>query len=165
MATLVLAIWGAVLGTIGTIVSVTLAVKEMRKDKLQIKISCSLTDVPRYVSTFKEQERTEPREKQITISVLNIGFRPVLINNVGLALSDGVIVSNEIASNLNILPIKLLESDTLDIHFYLSGLGKIISVEDAKALKVIVQEASGNMYQSKLPKSIKAFVVDSKKPG
>ena len=89
LMTTTLAIWGACLGTIGTIISVVLAIREFKKDSHQIRISIDVSkNDPFWIISGMETK------SYLVASVLNVGFRPTNVKTVTLISSDGIKIEN-----------------------------------------------------------------------
>jgi hypothetical protein len=150
--TFFLAIWGAVLGTIGTLVSVILAVREFRKDRHQVKISADVSKNDPFWLVSGMETKT-----YVVISVLNAGFRPIQIKTVLLSLSDGKTIDNGRLSQ-NELPQILEESQSLDVYFELSELRKAIASRKVFLKAGYAFDAVGNKWKCNIPKTIRQMI-------
>lgn len=142
-----LAIWGAVLGTIGAVVSVVLAVREFSKDKHQIKIQSSFCGEDPFWLIMGTGS-----ENYVVINVVNIGFRPIQIKSVSLVLSDGKRIGDgKIIKDS--LPKILEESQSIEVYFPVSVLRNELEEKKLKIKSALVVDIKGYNWKYRIPKS------------
>lgn len=150
--TTILAVWGACLGTIGTIISVILVVREVRKDRHQIKISTDVSNYdPLWIISGMETKT------YILVSILNTGFRPTQVKTVMLVLSDGkTIAGGRLIKDE--LPQILAESQSVDVYFDQSEIRKAKSSKEVFLRSVLVSDSAGNTWKSNIPKAVRQMI-------
>jgi len=152
LMTTILAIWGACLGTIGTIISVILAVREIRKDSHQVRISVDVSNNDPFWIISGMGTKT-----YVVVTVLNAGFRPAQIKTVLLVLSDdktiagGKLIKDE-------LPQILEESQSVDVYFELSELHKEITGKEVFLRSALVTDAAGNTWKCNIPNTVRQMI-------
>ena len=147
--TLFLAVWGAFLGTVGTIISIALAVKEFRKDKHKIDIQAIYTPQ----DPFWTDQNLHP-ESYIIIRILNVGIRPIQITSVYLILDNGKRVEDYQTLKTS-LPQKLEESEITDLYFAIYEIEKKINLtEKRRTIWAYVVDGKGIRYKYRFPKSL-----------
>jgi hypothetical protein len=145
-----IAVYGAVLGTIGTIVSLALVYIEIRKGRRALRITCTEIDIPPAILWGGDLER--PHYTGIEVRVLNNGQRPIQIAKVGLGMSDGHLFTTSYSVELN----KKLEfSDSYKVQFHISELQKEASKRVKVFTRAVVIDAEDKKYTARLPKSLK----------
>ena len=144
--TLFIAIYGALLSTI-------IAIREITKDKRQVKIVC------RYALAFPPGDETW---KFISIDVVNTGHRPIQINQAGILLSDGSSFTQLVSKVGKIpLPKKLEDGESFEVMFDADKVEQAIKNHENKNVKftkAFVSDAEGNRYTARLP----GFLKDKK---
>jgi hypothetical protein len=150
--TLVIAVWGACLGTIGTIISLVLAVREFRRDRTQIRINVEISNNDPFWLITGTETKT-----YIVVSVLNAGFRPSQVKFVLLGLSNGKTINNGKLIK-DELPKILIESQSLDVYFDVSELRKLITSRNVTLKFAHVFDAAGNKWKYRIPKQIRQMV-------
>jgi hypothetical protein len=140
--TIFLAIWGAVTGTIATIVSVILAVREFGKDSYQIRIKDNISGNDPFWLTSDSKS-----ESYVVSSILNIGFRPVQIQSVYLTSDRGKYWRCDGRMEKADFPKTLAEGDSIKVYFAVSiirdelrqirnpRLKLVLYIEDGKGKK------------------------------
>lgn len=142
--TFLIAIYGALLSTV-------IAVREVMKDKRRVKVVC------RYAFAFPPGSKDA--WKFISISVINIGHRPIQIKQAGILLSDGNSVT-QLESKVGKIPLpkKLEDGESLEIMFDADKIEQALKDHDnkkAKFTKAYVSDAEGNQYTARLPGYLK----------
>lgn len=144
IVTLLLAFYGALLSTV-------LAVRELTKDRRQVKITCNyaLALPPGSNKTLSF----------ISITVVNTGHRPIQIKQAGILLSNGSsIIQLENRLGVISLPKKLEDGESLSIMFDEDKIDKEIKKQRSNNIrlkKVFVSDVEGNIYTIRLPKFLK----------
>lgn len=142
--TLVIAIYGASLSTI-------IAIREFTKDKRRVKVTCN------YAMVFPPG--SSKSWGFISIRVVNIGHRPIQINQAGILLSDGKSVT-QLESKIGIIPLpkKLEDGESFEIMFDADKIEQTLENYENKKVKftkAYVSDVEGNKYTSRLPKYFK----------
>jgi len=147
--TFLIAIWGALLGTIGAVISVTLAIREFRKDHPRAKVSVYLSKKdPFWIISGM------PEKKYVVVSVLNTGFRSVRISSVVLELSNGTLVDKGRLAK-DELPQALAENQSLDVYFDISDIRETITDKQAFLRFACVTDSVNHKWKSGISKIIK----------
>jgi hypothetical protein len=147
--TLFLAIWGAFLGTVGAIISISLAVKEFKKDKHKIDIQAIYTSKDPFWTDLDSRPET-----YIIIRILNIGVRPIQITEAYLVLDNGKRVENYQTLKTP-LPQKLEESEITDLYFAVFEINSRINlIEKRRTIWAYIVDGKGNKYKYRFPKSL-----------
>jgi hypothetical protein len=147
--TFLIAIWGALLGTIGTVISVTLAIREFRKDHPRAKASvCLSKQDPFWLISGM------PEKKYVVVSVLNTGFRSFRISSVVLELSNGTLVDKGRLVK-DELPQVLDENQSLDVYFDVSDIREAITGKKVFLKSACVTDAVDHKWKSGISKKIK----------
>jgi hypothetical protein len=142
------AIWGAVTGTIATIVSVILAIREFRKDKHTILIQAEYSKEDPFWTMSGITNET-----YLVLNALNTGFRPVQIKSAYMTLGNGVKIEGGRLRELD-FPKKLAESESVDIYFAISEIKKIMTTQKAQIKFAFVMDGKGSKYKYRIPKSL-----------
>lgn len=134
-----LAIWGAVLGTIGTVVSIILAIREFKKDRHNLTIQADFSSGDLFEDGYSSY---------VVVSVLNTGFRPVLIRSVKIFPNyrQGRMKNNET------LPQTLVEGRCLEIYFETDGLRKVPAEYIQYGITATVEDGQGTEHKYIFPK-------------
>ncbi len=150
--TLIIAIYGAVLATLSTIISLVLATNELRKTRRSLKIICKEIKIPPLVSLGDDVER-QGGHPGIALRVLNVGQRPIEIVSAGFSMNNGQILTHERAVHQVQLPKKLDYSDSIIFEFALSEMKKEANLHGSEVTfaKAIIRDAEDNEYTARLP--------------
>ena len=131
--------------------STIIAIREFTKDKRRVKVVC------RHALAFPPGNNKA--WNFISISVVNIGHRPIQINQAGILLSDGNSVTQlESKAGKIPLPKKLEDGESLEIMFDADKIEQALKNHEnkkTKFTKAYVSDAEGNRYTSQLPKYLK----------
>jgi len=149
--TLFLAIWGAVLGTIGAVVSVILAVRQFGKDKYKIKISADFSSKnPSWLTKDKYLEN------YIVLNILNIGFRPVQIKSVYLTTNNSKIWLCFGKVENNTFPKTLAESEYVDVYFPVVDIREEFRSISSPKIKLIaiIKDGEGKQHKYSVPELV-----------
>ncbi|MCX6068006.1 MAG: hypothetical protein NT121_20010 [Chloroflexi bacterium] len=147
-----LAVWGAILGTIGTVISLILVRRDMHKDHHQIQISMEISkNDPFWVIDGMD------RKSYLIVIVHNSGFRPTQVRTVRILLSDGKFV-NIGKMTKGDFPQLLEESMSVDVYFDLSELREAIKSSTVYLKSIIVSDATGNSWKRSVPKTIRQMI-------
>ena len=152
--TFLIAIWGAVLGTIGTIISLILLIREIRKDQRNLKISVALTkENPFWLIADSRDIVTEKSlPKYIVVTIYNNGFRPIQIKQIILEMLTGVIIRNcRFKENIQ-FPISLNENQTIEAFFGVEDIIPIIKSGKDRLNKVNISDMNGIQWNVNIPK-------------
>ncbi len=144
IVTLLIAIYGALLSTI-------IAVREFTKDKRRVKVTC------KYAFAFPPG--SNEALEFISITVVNIGHRPIQIKQAGILLNNKTTIT-QLESKIGRIPLpkKLEDGESLDIMFDAEKIEKTINDQkkiNVKLKKIFVSDAEGNIYTIGLPKFLK----------
>ena len=154
-----LAIWGAVLGTIGAIISVILAIREIRKDQRKLKVQISLTEEdPFWLVTGSNKDTDNSLPTHIVVNVYNNGFRSIQIKKIYLKMLGGETIENCKFIN-NSLPINLAENQTVDAFFDIGGFFTAVRSSNDHLSKVIVLDMDGKKWDFIIPQSITTKIL------
>ena len=141
--TLLVALYAAILSTV-------LAVREIRKDKRQIRVTCRMA-----LATAPTRDIWD----LVEIHAVNVGHRPVQITSAWLSMSNGYQFT-QLRSNMGPIPLpkKIDDSDSVSIYFDYPEVEK--ALREQKKPNVVftsafVRDAGGNVYKSKLPRVLK----------
>jgi hypothetical protein len=141
--TLLIALYGAVLSTV-------LALKELRKDKRQVKVTCRMALAPSPVGDVWEF---------ISVEAVNTGHRPVEITMAGLLMKNGDLFTQVVSkAGRNPLPKKIEDGERVTVLFDYPELKKALGEQrdpENRLTKAVVHDAEGNKYTSKLPKVLR----------
>jgi hypothetical protein len=144
LLTLIVAGYGALLSSI-------LAVLEFIKNKRKLRVSCTVW----------------PLSSLLVIHAVNIGHRPVIINNLGFEISNG--------HNLDapfdifddpfkpVLPKKLKDGEDFAYSFHFDELQDGLKGENdpkVKYTKIFVMDSESHYYKAKLPKELKDLEIE-----
>jgi hypothetical protein len=145
--TLLIAAYGAVLGTVATGISVVLALKELRKEKRSVRVTCSMALVPPPAGDVWEF---------VSVKAVNTGHRPVQITSAGLFMNDGNLFF-QVRSNMGVLPLpkKLEDGDSVQIFFDYSEVEKAAKQHKTVFTRALVCDAEGKEYSTKMPRLLK----------
>ena len=143
--TLLVALYGVILSTV-------LAVRELRKDRRQLRVSCRMALAPSPTPTGDMWEF-------VSVEVVNTGHRPIEISMAGLLMSNGYLFT-QMRSNAGPLPLpkKLEDGERVSVLFDYAEIEKAIKKSgDSKTLftKAVVQDAEGKKYTAHLPRVLK----------
>ena len=138
--TLLIAVYGASLSTV-------LAVREIRKERRRVAVTCRVALVPAPV---------EGVWKFVDVSAVNVGHRPVEIRAAGLNMSNGHQFT-QLKNNLGPIPLpkKLEDGDSVSVMFDYVQVEKAAREHQAVFTSAFVRDAEGNEYESGLPKVLK----------
>ena len=154
-ATLAIALYGAVLGTIGAVVSVVLAVNQLRNSRPRLRVTARGTQIHTPVA-FAGDDAERESWPGIEVGIVNRGPRPVQITGVAIEASHHQIASHSDGSYRQPLPVKLEFSDSFTITFSTSTLvdnAKSQEVDMRKA-RVLVRDTEDRIYAARLPFNI-----------
>jgi hypothetical protein len=157
IGTLVIAIWGAFLSSY-------LAVREIRKEKRKIEVSCS----------FSINQPTEKDKLILLIQVfaVNAGHRPVTITSIGFRFNidhpainpdkEPVFVTPAAFPDEQYLektlPVALSDGEALKVDFLCDTLLHLSSQTKGKFTAITATDAEGKQYSSPLPDSISKYL-------
>jgi hypothetical protein len=145
--TLLIAVYGALLGTIGTILSIVLAIREFRKDKRSVRVECNMSLGP--TSTGEVLQF-------VSINAVNTGHRPVEVTTAGLLLNDGnLMIQPQSIMGALPLPKKLEDGESITIYFDYPEVEKVVKDTKTIITKALVRDAEGNTYSCGLPRVLK----------
>lgn len=158
-----LAIWGAVLGTIGTIVSGILAIREFRKDRRFIHIQISLTKDDYFWCIISERENQTDNSppKFIVVNLYNNGFRPVQIKSICLVMVEGVRINQIKFLDNKTLPINLAENESIDAYFPTEDVMTALRSKKDRLKSVEVLDALGKTWTMKIPHAITTDILSN----
>ncbi len=120
-----IAIWGFVLGSEGTIVSVVLAINELSKKKRAIRV------------TYKIGKVTGVGHQAVFVKALNNGPRPIEIVDIGFATKKSF-VSAEKSYKAIIFPKKLKFGESVTVIFLFATISTEIYLHNDSIKKVII---------------------------
>ncbi|HQF62365.1 MAG TPA: hypothetical protein PLT26_07660 [Anaerolineaceae bacterium] len=155
-----LVMWGAVTGSIGTVISVILAIWTIRKDRRLLKIRYRLTkENPSWLMSDSGDEIDDTDIKYVVINIYNNGFRSILVTDISLKMSDGQIIKhchlmNNSKSVTTPLPINLSENQNIDAYFDITEFISAFSSRKVFLKRAIVVDMDGNKWNIHIPKSI-----------
>jgi len=138
-----LAIWGAILGTIGTIVSVSLAIREFRKDHHKLKIQADFCGSP-----FQDGKQ------YVVVSVLNTGFRPIQIRSVDV---HGYLGEKKMKDRA--LPMTLSEGTHLEVFFEIPAIRSGIHTYGWKEAIAVVEDGENRRYEYAFHKHMTEIIL------
>lgn len=143
LLTLLVALYGAMLSTI-------LALREFKREKRQIRVTCRMTLGSALTGDVLEF---------VQIHVVNTGHRPIQITSAALELSDGNQFI-QLTSKLGplSLPKKIDDHESVSVYFDYPDVEKALKErEDPDVIytSAVVRDAEGNEYRSKLPRVLK----------
>lgn len=159
-----LAIWGAVLGTLGTIVSGILAIREFRKDRRVIHIQISLTkdDYFWIISSGRDNQADNSSPKYIVVNVYNNGFRPVQIKAICLVMVEGERLNQIKFLDNKTLPINLAENESIDAYFPTEDVMPALRSDKDRLKSVEVLDALGKTWTMNIPHPITTEILSKK---
>ena len=159
LITTILAIWGAVLGTIGTIISVILAFREIRKDQRNLKVQISLTEEnPFWLVGGSDNHTDNSLPKHIVVNIYNNGFRSIQIKKIYLKMLGGETIDS-CKFIKNSLPINLAENQTVDAYFDVGNVFPAIKSSKDGLCKVFILDMNGKRWDINIPKSITTKIL------
>lgn len=143
LLTLLLALYGAVLSTV-------LGIRELRKDRRQIRVTCRMALTPSPTGGVWEF---------VSVEAVNTGHRPVEITMAGLLMKNGNLFT-QVRSNAGPLPLpkKLEDGERVSVLFDYAEVKTALSEQtDSKNryIKAIVRDAIGKKYTARLPKVLR----------
>jgi len=151
--TLAVAIYGAILGTIGTVVSAVLAVNELRRSHPKVRVTAQFKDIslPLHFLGDPDPPKSWPG---IEVRVVNIRPRPVRIVSIAIATSRGDFVAEIEITNAGTAKLGL--ADSISVTFDLSTLIKKATGEgwDLRRARVMVKDEEDRRYAIKLPTQV-----------
>jgi hypothetical protein len=154
IATILIAIYGAILGTIGAILSIILAIHEIRKGRRILRVTCKLTErVSAIVFSEEWRVKNERKDSLLEVTALNNGARPIQVTQIGLKMSDGNMYFGGYDNNL--IPKRLEFSESCKVIFDLSEMEKELGKDGRVFTKAVVIDAEDKQYTARLPKSLK----------
>ena len=160
--TIFLAIWGAALGTIGTIISVILAVREFRKDQRHLVIHTSLTKENPFWLAGGSEDRVIDNSlpNYIVVHIYNNGFRPIQIKSIHLKmLAGGIIKDSKFIKEIP--PISLAENESVDAYFDIGDFFSVVTASKDYLNRVIITDSTGKQWNARIPKSITSEILAS----
>jgi len=161
LITTILAIWGAVLGTIGTIISIILAAREIHKDQRILKVQISLTaENPFWVVAGSDNAADNSLPKHIVVNVYNNGFRSIHIKKIYLKMLEGESIDNCKFIKKS-LPFNLDENQAVDAFFDIGDVFPTIRSSKDHLSKVFVIDMNGKKWNFNIPKSITTEILAS----
>lgn len=142
--TLLVALYGAVPSTV-------LGVRELRRDRRQVRVACKMALAPNPVGSGVWEF--------VSVEAVNDGYRPVEVKMAGLLMSSGEFFT-QLRSNMGPLPLpkKLEDGDSIAVHFDYSEVEKALrerSSEGVVFTKAVVRDAAGREYTTGLPRVLK----------
>jgi len=138
---LLIALYGAALSTV-------LAVREIKREKRQIQVTCKMTLVPAPTGGVWEF---------VKIHAVNTGHRPVQITSAGLNMSNGYQFI-QLRSNMGPIPLpkKIDDHDDVSVFFDYPVVERALRENpNAAFTSAFVRDTEGNEYRSKLPRELK----------
>ena len=160
--TTVLAIWGAVLGTIGAVISVILAIREFRKDQRQLIIQTSLTNEnPFWLAGGSEHTPNDNSlPEHIVVKIYNNGFRPIQVKSIYLKmLAGGTIKDSKLIKGT--LPISLAENESVDAYFDMGDFFTAVTSGKDYLERVVITDTTGKQWNAHIPRSITSEIQAS----
>ncbi|HKJ38613.1 MAG TPA: hypothetical protein VJ972_07540 [Anaerolineales bacterium] len=135
---MMLAVYGAVLGTVGFILSVYLAIREYKKERRILKV------ILEYVTFYEHFQ----------VKIVNVNFRPITISSVGGVLleigkrkrmvTEGIPSSALLDSVESNLPVTLKDGESAVLKLQ-DGLSSYYTDEEYK-LEVFVYDTEGKLH-------------------
>lgn len=149
-----LALYGAILGTISTVISVVLAVNELNKSRRAIQVYSGMKDIPP-VLVFESSQGSS--SDGVFVKVLNNGPRPIEVTLVGLTIGDGRVMTHEKSDTSAGFPKKLEFAESVELVFACWQMEELLKDAKRGALftSALAIDAEGRKYSAKLPKSLK----------
>lgn len=154
--TLFLEILGAILGVIGTTVTVILAVRQFGKDKYKIKISADFSSKnPSWLTKDKYLE------SYVVLNILNTGFRPMQIRSVYLTSnkSRGWTCVGKVEEDT--FPKILAESEHVDVYFSVVDIRREFRSISSPKIKLIayIKDGEGKQHKHSLPELVTGEII------
>ena len=141
-----IAIWGFVLGSIGTIVSIVLAMNELSKKKRAIRV------------THKIGKTIGIGHQAIFVKALNNGPRPVEIVDIGFSTKNKFFVGSEKAYETIVLPKKLEFGESVTAIFLFATISTEIYLHNDSIKKVIVIDGEDKKHKKSFPLSESDYI-------
>jgi len=142
LVTLLLALYG-------TVVSTTLAFREMRKDRRGIRVICRLGPLV---------GPSGPISDVVSIQAVNIGHRPVTISGAGFLFSNDLQMTpfGDVTGRYP-FPKRLTDGETVSLHIAASDVKDALRAQrerdpDVAYKTIFVRDAEGKSYKIKAPK-------------
>lgn len=143
-----LAIWGSVLGTIGTVISIILAINIFKKDSRKIKIKTTIIDQDPFwiMATNRDSENT----KFLVVDIYNSGYRPILIEKaLILKFDDSIIDKGRLIEES--FPYSLKENEKISIYFDVSDESIYDKCKNSVKVKLNIFDSNGKIWRFKIP--------------
>jgi hypothetical protein len=135
--------------TYAVVVSTILAIREIRKDRRKITVTCKV---------FGLVIGNQTKWKTIEVRAINNGHRPVEVVNVGLNSRRHRLIDPKFASDQSSLPARISDGESVPFSFDYAEIEKAFKgqgVSNFACTSAFVCDAQGKQYKSGRPKIVK----------